>query len=205
VSSRKFQHLKHKSKAAKGSPQDPEDFVPSEEFTQMIVDQQRNGDWREIDIDDFVAELRASADLARHMEGLQAQSQFYIAKIGAPKDEDEAMTLLLRTAACGDADAQHHLGLMYATRRRQIAQEASGLRNKIHAYAEQAKKDDVEAMFWLTRAAEQKHSDSALTVGLMYDAGRGRRRNHAEAVKWIQKAANQGSDAACKWLESRER
>lgn len=182
-----------------------EDLVPSEEFTQMILDEQKNGDWREIDIDDYLAELQAMIDLNKHMEVLQAQSQSYRANIGAPKDEDEAMTSLLRTAAGGDAIAQHHLGVMYATTRPQDLDEPLGLRDKINARAEQVKKNNVEAMFWLTRAAEQGHSESALTVGLMYDAGRGRRRNHAEAVKWIQKAANRGSDAACKWLESRER
>ncbi len=200
VSSQKPQHLKRKSKAENAA-----DFLPSEEFAQMILDEQRNGDWRELDIDDYLAELQASVNLAEYMEGLQAQSEFYLAKIGAPKGEDEAMTWLLRAAARGDADAQHHLGLMYATRRPQEPDEALGLRDKIHTRAEHVKKNDVEAMFWLTRAAEQGHSDSALAVGLMYDAGRGRRRNHAEAVKWVQKANNLGSDAACKWLESQGR
>ncbi len=205
MSSRKSQHLKRKPKAAKASaPQDPEDFVPSEEFTEMILDEQKNGNFREVDIDDFLAELRASANLARHMEGLQAQRQFYLAKVGAPKDEEEAMTWLLRAAARGDADAQHHLGLMYLTRPLPVPQDHLGLRDSIDARAEQSRKDAAEAMFWLVQAAEQGHSESTLTVGLMYDAGRGCPRNPAEAVKWIQKAADQGSEAARKRLASQE-
>lgn len=205
MSNRKSQHLKRKSKAAKASaPQDPEDFVPSEEFTEMILDEQKNGKFYEVDVDDLLAELRAMANLAQHIGEWLAQSQAYLAKIGAPKDAEEAMTWLLRAAARGDADAQYHLGRMYVTRRRPVPQDHLGLQDSIDARAEQFQKDNAEAMFWFLQAAEQGHSESTLTVGLMYDAGSGCPRNPAEAAKWIQKAADQGSEAARNWLACQE-
>ena len=200
VSSRKAKHPKHKSRAAKVSvPQGPEDLVPSEEFTEMILDEQKNGNFREVDADDLIAELQANINRIKHMKRLQVQSQSCLAKIGAPKDVEEAMTWLLRAAARGDADAQHHLGLMYAKRPPE-PQDHLGLRDRTEARAKQSEKNDAEAMFWLVQAAEQGHSESTLAVGLMYDAGLGCPRNPAEAVKWIQKAADQGNEAAHNWL-----
>lgn len=202
---RKSQHLKHKSKAAKASaPQDSEDWVPSEEVTEMILDEQKNGNFYEVDVDDLLADLRAQTNLAQRIGDWLAQSPSYLAKIGAPEDAEEALAWLLRTAARGDADAQHHLGLMYLTGRRPEPQDHLGLRKSIKAQAEQVKKDNAEAMFWLVLAAEQGHAESTLTVGLMHDAGHGCPRNPAEAVKWIQKAADLGSEAARNWLASQE-
>jgi len=204
MSSRKAKHPKHKSRAAKVSaPQGTDDLVPSAEFAEMILDEQKNGNFCEVDIDDHLAELDAIINLIKHMKRLQGQSQSHLAKIGAPKDVEEAMTWLLRAAARGDADAQHHLGVMYAKRPRE-PQDHLGLRDRIKARAEQFEKDNAEAMFWFVQAAEQGHSESTLAVGLMYDAGSGCARNPSEAAKWIQKAADQGNEAARNWLADKE-
>lgn len=200
MSNSKAQHLKCKSRAAKATHPDQEGFVPSKEFTQMILDEQKNREFHEVDVDDLIAELRWSARLARHMEGLKASGRIYLAQTGAPQDEEGAITWLLRAEARGDTDAQYRLGVMYATRRPKAPTEPEGLRDKLYADADQAKKDDAEALSWFIRAAERGHSDSALVVGLMYGAGRGCRRDPAEAADWIQKAARLGSDAALEHL-----
>lgn len=205
MAARKTQQSKRKAREKmENAPQDDDNFEPSEEFVQMLLGALKTNVWYEMDVDDQPGQLRATTELAEQLEVLKRDSQHYLEKIGAPKDEDEATTRLLRAAGRGDVAAQRHLGVMYITRSTQVHDEPDSVRDKFDAYMEQSLKDDADAMFWFGQAVEQGCSDSAFMVGLMYDAARGATRDHAEAVKWVQKAASLGSDAAKKWLASRE-
>lgn len=205
MAARKARHAKRKSMARMANaPQDEDDFEPSEEFVQMLLAAMKRNEWYELDVDDMPGQFRATTELAEQLEVLKRDSQKYLEEIGAPKDEDEATTRLLRAAGRGDVAAQRHLGVMYITRSTQVHDEPDSVRDKFNAYMEQSLKDDADAMFWFGQAAEQGCSDSAFMVGLMYDAARGATRDHAEAAQWIQKAASLGSDAAKKWLAPRE-
>lgn len=77
----------------------------------------------------------------------------------------------------GHAEAQTHLGLMYA--------KGKGV-----------PQDDAEAAKWLRKAAEQGHANAQVLLGMMYAKGRkGVPQDDAEAVKWVRKAAEQGLGA----------
>jgi TPR repeat protein len=125
-----------------------------------------------MDYDEMMKDLQAREDYARHMNVLKEKTLSYLAATGAPKDEDEVMSSLLRAAARGDADAQYHLGVIYAMFRPQKPPGHLGLRDRINNQAEQRKKRDAEAMFWFAQAAERGHSESAFALGLMHDAER---------------------------------
>ncbi len=52
--------------------------------------------------------------------------------------------------------------------------------------------DDVEAVKWSRKAAEQGHAAAQNNLGWMYGNGRGVAQDDVEAVKWYRKAAEQG-------------
>ena len=72
-----------------------------------------------------------------------------------------------------DAQAQLNLGKAYASGRG-------------------VPQDDMEAMKWIGKAAEQGNADAQYGLGLTYESGRGLPQDYAEAVKWYRKAAEQG-------------
>ena len=49
---------------------------------------------------------------------------------------------------------------------------------------------------WYRKAAEQGHAHAQFNLGLMYSKGKGEEQNYEEAVKWYNKAADQGIDYA---------
>ncbi len=49
-------------------------------------------------------------------------------------------------------------------------------------------KDDVAAVKWFRRAADQGMAYAQLNLGLMYAAGRGVPQDNVEAVKWLELA-----------------
>jgi S1-C subfamily serine protease len=53
-------------------------------------------------------------------------------------------------------------------------------------------KDEVEAVKWWRKAAEQNHAEAQGVMGVCYDTGRGVAKDEVEAVKWYRKAAEQG-------------
>ena len=69
--------------------------------------------------------------------------------------------------------AQHNVGAMYANGRGVL-------------------KDDVEAVKWFRKAAEQGVVESQLTMGFMYANGKGVFKDSVEAVRWYRMAAVQG-------------
>ncbi|MCH2211043.1 MAG: sel1 repeat family protein [Fuerstiella sp.] len=52
--------------------------------------------------------------------------------------------------------------------------------------------DDVEALKWYRRAADQGLAKAQFTVGQMYSSGEGATKDEVEALKWYRSAADQG-------------
>ncbi|TAN65003.1 MAG: hypothetical protein EPN17_17990 [Methylobacter sp.] len=85
----------------------------------------------------------------------------------------EALSLYLPLAEQGNADAQFHVGLLYA----------NGLG---------VTKDDKQAADWFGRAAKQGHREAQTKLGFMYATGKGVTQNYNTAVYWCYQAAEQG-------------
>ena len=56
--------------------------------------------------------------------------------------------------------------------------------------------DDVKAVEWYRKAAEQEYSDAQYNLGAMYYNGEGVEQDYAKAVEWVRKAAEQGHEGA---------
>ena len=52
-------------------------------------------------------------------------------------------------------------------------------------------KDEVEAVKWYRKAAEQNHAAAQYNLGVCYANGQGVAKDEVEAVKWYRKAAEQ--------------
>jgi hypothetical protein len=89
----------------------------------------------------------------------------------------EAYCLWQPLAERGDAEAQYHLGWLYAN--------GNGL-----------KVDTRQAVAWWRRAAEQGHADAEFAMGLAATTGDGMERDLNEAVRWYGLAAQQGHQDA---------
>ncbi len=50
-----------------------------------------------------------------------------------------------------------------------------------------------EALYWLTKAAEQGHAEAQKEIGEMYESGEGVQRSFEQAFTWFLKAAESGS------------
>jgi TPR repeat protein len=61
------------------------------------------------------------------------------------------------------------------------------------------KKDPVEAVMWLRKAAEQGNAQAQFNLGCAYYFGSGVAKDHVEKAKWFRKAAQQGI-AEAQWL-----
>jgi uncharacterized protein len=57
-------------------------------------------------------------------------------------------------------------------------------------------KDEVEAVKWFRKAAEQNLADAQYNLGVCYDSGEGVAKDEVEAYKWWLLAAGQGNDDA---------
>jgi len=77
----------------------------------------------------------------------------------------------------GHADAQYHLGLLYAN-------------------GQGVPKDDVQAWQWYEKAAVQGHAEAQANLGILYDYGRGVQQDFKVAVYWLRLSAKQGNDSA---------
>src|SRR5258708_1133901 len=80
---------------------------------------------------------------------------------------------LKEMAAAGDVKSQVQVGLAYLTG------------DGVH-------KDDVEAMKWLRKAADQDNPVAQRFLAEMYFKGRGVTADNAEAAKWLRMAPEQG-------------
>jgi TPR repeat protein len=66
-------------------------------------------------------------------------------------------------------------------------------------------KDDVEAVKWFRKAAEQGNAIAQCDLGLCYFKGDGVPRDRVEALKWLRKSAEQGNARAKKILDKIEK
>ena len=62
-------------------------------------------------------------------------------------------------------------------------------------------KDEVEAVNWYRKAAEQGHAQAQANLGWMFQYGLGVSKNRAEAINWYRKAAEQGDEDAISQLK----
>jgi hypothetical protein len=56
--------------------------------------------------------------------------------------------------------------------------------------------DDVQAVSWYRKAAEQGYAKAQFALGLMYEDGKGVAQDDVQAVSWYRKAAEQGDAMA---------
>ena len=56
--------------------------------------------------------------------------------------------------------------------------------------------DDVQAVDWFRKAAEQGYRDAQFNLGVMYAQGRGVVRDDVQAIVWYRKAAGRGDARA---------
>jgi TPR repeat protein len=57
-------------------------------------------------------------------------------------------------------------------------------------------KDDVEAVKWFRKAAEQGEAKAQLNLGIMYGTGNGVPEDYVESYMWLNLAAAQGTEEA---------
>ena len=99
------------------------------------------------------------------------------------KNFSKAFLLLEPLAINGEAEAQVHLGYMYDL-------------------GDGVEMDNLLAVYWYKRAAEQGHIDAQYYLGTMYDLGEGVSEDNDKAVYWYRLAANQGHEWAMKDVRS---
>jgi len=63
-------------------------------------------------------------------------------------------------------------------------------------------KNEVKAVKWFRKAAEQGNDYGQVALGMCYDEGIGVEKDEVEAVKWFRKAAEQGDTSAQFFLGS---
>ena len=102
-----------------------------------------------------------------------------------PAQQSEADRKLLADirakAEKGDAQSQYELGCAFSLGSLGVA------------------KDEVEAVKWFRKAAEQNHAQAQCDLGVCYANGQGVAKDEVEAVKWYRKAAEQNLR---RWLNS---
>jgi TPR repeat protein len=84
---------------------------------------------------------------------------------------------LQASAATGNAEAQFHLGLHYAS-------------------GEGPTQDYTQAVQWYLKAADQHHALAQFNLGIMYSLGQGVPPDQAEAGRWFGQAAQLGDAGA---------
>jgi len=102
-------------------------------------------------------------------------SEPWYRKIFSPAESQTQSTQT--RAEAGNADAQFHLGLRFAT----AAGEAQ---------------DNEKAAHWYLKAADQDHPLAQFNLAMMYVQGQGVIRNEHTAFGWFERAAKQGDAGA---------
>ena len=121
----------------------------------------------------------------------------YLNGYGVPQDYADAVKWCRRSAEQGNAEAQYHLGEMY--------RDGQGVpESEIEAaiwFRKAAEQGDERAQSYLHNAesvklyrkyAEQGDVVAQVKLGIIYQRGKGVRRNDAEAGRWFFRAAEQG-------------
>jgi TPR repeat protein len=135
-------------------------------------------------------------------------------------DYKAAFGSMTEAAEEGNADAQYHLGLMYANGRgvprddkiavlwygkaaEQGEAQAQFNLGWMYANGRRVAKDEKIAVLWYTKAAEQGYARAQYNLGVRYANGQGVEKDENTALLWYGKAAVQGdSDAqyALGWM-----
>ncbi len=114
----------------------------------------------------------------RYAKGEYNLAQSYRLGKGIPRSYETAMQWYRAAANQGYAPAQTAIGTMYSAGTGRV-------------------KDQDEAIRWFRMAAEQGYIPAEIKLGAVY----GMDQNMAEASKWLQKAADQGSEEARDMLD----
>ena len=107
---------------------------------------------------------------------------------GVRENDAQALTWFEQAARQGLAEAQFHLGNMYAYG---LADPGAG--------ADPARL----AAQWYFEAARQGHADAQYSLGILFLTGTGLVQNPTEANRWIERAAKQGHADASAYLQGR--
>lgn len=139
---------------------------------------------------DYASAVRLLEPLAR---GGQAQAQVRLALLhyhghGVPESNVQAQQWFERAARQGLAEAQFHLGNMYAFGLVTLPPEEDAQRL---------------AAQWYFEAARQGHAEAQYSLGILFLTGSGVVASPGEARKWIERAAAQGHADAKAYLAGR--
>jgi TPR repeat protein len=109
---------------------------------------------------------------------------------GVRESDAQAVQWFERAARQGLAEAQFHLGNMYA-----------------YGLADPGGDTDPGrlAAQWMFEAARQGHADAQYSLGIMFLTGKGVEQRPDEAQRWIAKAAAQGHADAASYLSGKAR
>ena len=75
----------------------------------------------------------------------------------------------------------------------------------MYSNGEGVKQDDVEAVKWYLKAAEQGNANAQFNLGISYYKGEGVKRNPSKAKEWFRKACENGYQKACDVLRELEK
>ncbi|MWN04728.1 tetratricopeptide repeat protein [Gilliamella sp. Pas-s95] len=93
-----------------------------------------------------------------------------------------------------DAEAQYHLGLMYAdgsyTKRRHFKAVENGFEQQ------EAKPNYTQAKQWFEKAANQGNIAAQHSLALLYYNGQGTKQSYSKGIEWDTKAAKKGDAVA---------
>ena len=138
---------------------------------------------------DYPEAVRLLDPLARAGNAL-AQSRLallYYHGHGVRESDALALQWFERAARQGLAEAQYHLGNMYAYGLAALPPDTDGSRL---------------AAQWYFEAARQGHADAQHGLGILFLTGSGVTQDAAEARKWIARAAAQGHADAAAYLKA---
>ncbi len=143
--------------------------------------------------------------------------------LSAPEDQRNpaaAATLLARSAARGDREAQYYLALLSSAGDGLIKDEAAAV-NWLLAAAEQdhvaaqyslsrayargagTPENPAKALHWMTRAAEAGHGEAQFYLALTYERGQGVAQSLSAALRWYRASAESGFILAQRILGTR--
>lgn len=136
---------------------------------------------------------------------------------GLARDAENAVALLHRSAALGDAEGQYYLGLLalngegmardpaaavawLLAAAEQETVEAQYLLSTLYEQGTGTPADSAKALRWLTSAAENGHTVAQYRLAQTYEDGKTVARNTTEAMRWYRRAADGGLAVALRDL-----
>jgi len=152
------------------------------------------------------AENRKTAELNRQAADngyIPAQinlGNMYANGRGVPKDDAQAVFGYRKAAEPWDLAVRNEVGFYYPKGHRAPANGSQGMsrgdafaQNNLgfmYASGRGVPRDDVQAVFWYRKAAEQEQGNLVawMNLGLMYEQGRGVPKDDAQASEWYRKA-----------------